>query len=844
MRRVALRAVRAHLVKFALSLLAVALGVAFVSGTFSLRTMMSATFDELVSGTTVAQTYVRAAEGQTQLVTDVGGPGPERVPITLVTELAAVEGVDVVLPELTGGVVLVGADGTAVSSGGAPSFGFAFFPEEPAQEVVAGRAPQGAHEIALESTTLATSGLVIGDETRIVVGGEIVPVTVVGEIAGFGPVAGATITLFDAEVAERLFAPDGLVPTIAVYSSLAEEQVTARVAAALPEGVEAITGADRRDETSAQIEEELGFVETFLLVFAAIALFVGAFIISNTFAMDIRQRQRELAMLRAVGASPTQVFTSVLTQAAVVGLVGSALGVLGGFGLVTLVRAVFAQIGMELSGRIPLEAQGVLTALVLGTLVSLAAAVLPARRAASTRPVEAMREETVEVERSLELRGLLGSALTALGAGAVLTAALSEASWVEDVREPMLGAGAGAVVVGVLVLAPVLARAVLRIVSAPFVRAVRPAGRLAQGNVLRNPRRTASTASALVIGMALVGAAAVIAASTTASTRAIVESDFTADFIVTTPTQIMPDGAERAIAQVAGVGSTDPVWGSWVELADDDVVSVAGIDPLVVGRSLEIEATQGSMTTLAEGGAAVRESLAEEKGWRVGDEITLASELGEVTVRVGALQDSRAIDSAILLGHEVFDEVASPASTVLAVVMVNAGEGTDLETLRAGLTSAIEPFAVLSLMDAEEFAGWLAAQVEQILVILYALLGLSIVIAVLGIVNTLALSVIERTREIGLLRAVGLGRTQLAGTVTIESVLVAVFGTALGVAVGVALASAMPSVFAEEGLSVLSVPASSLAAMLGLAVVVGVLAALWPATRAARLPVLDAVSYE
>jgi len=202
------------------------------------------------------------------------------------------------------------------------------------------------------------------------------------------------------------------------------------------------------------------------------------------------------------------------------------------------------------------------------------------------------------------------------------------------------------------------------------------------------------------------------------------------------------------------------------------------------------------------------------------------------------------MDAADDFGHEVFDEVASPASTVLAVVMVNAAEGTDLETLRAGLTSAIEPFAVLSLMDAEEFAGWLAAQVEQILVILYALLGLSIVIAVLGIVNTLALSVIERTREIGLLRAVGLGRTQLAGTVTIESVLVAVFGTALGVAVGVALASAMPSVFAEEGLSVLSVPASSLAAMLGLAVVVGVLAALWPATRAARLPVLDAVSYE
>lgn len=851
MARVALRAVRAHVVKFALSILAVALGVAFVSGTFSLRAMLSATFDGLVASTMVADTYVRSENGETWLTTELG-LGRDRIPIDLVEQIAAVDGVVLALPELTGPVVLVGADGTAVSSGGAPSFGYAFFPEEPTQEIVAGTAPQGPAEVALESGTLESSGLSLGDETRIVVGGEVVPVTVVGEISGFGPVAGATITLFDAVVAEQLFAPDGLVPSIAAYGdgTAGEAELTARIAASLPAGTEAATGADLRAETSSQIEEQLGFIETFLLVFALIALFVGAFIIANTFAMDIRQRQRELALLRAVGASPTQVFTSVLVQAGVVGVLGSALGVLGGFGLVAVLRVVFEQIGMDLAGTIPVEAAGIAAAITIGTLVSALSAVLPARRAALTRPVEAMREDTAQVEKSLRVRAWVGGALTTLGAAAVVVAASAGAGWsgwASTHRGATLGTGAAGVVVGVLALAPLLARGTLRVLAAPFVPSI--AGRLARGNVLRNPRRTASTASALVIGMALVGCAAVLAASTQASTRSVVDADFTADFIVTTPDQDVPAGAEEAIRQVDGAGEVDPVWASRlvIEVPGGDAPEhafVIGMDPALLGRSLQIEALDGSMSALADGEVAVRDSFAREHGLTIGDELVLSSELGTRTVRIGATQETQTMTQPVLLPLEVFEDLAPPPATFLAVVLVNATPGGDLEALRSGLTTAIEPFAVLSLMDAEEFASWLSEQVEQVLVILYGLLALSIVIAVLGIVNTLALSIIERTREIGLLRAVGLGRLQLAGTITIESVLTAVFGTLVGVVVGVGLAAAMPSVFASEGLTELSVPVASLAAMLGLAVVVGVLAALWPATRAARLPVLDAVRQE
>lgn len=858
MGRVGLRAVRAHLVKFALSLLAVALGVAFVSGTFSLRAMLSATFDELVAGTMVADSYVRSETGETQLVTDVG-LGRDRVSIDLVEQVGAVDGVELALPELTGPVVLVGADGTAVSSGGAPSFGYAFFPEEPAQEIVAGQAPRGPAEVALESVTLESSGLALGDETRVVVAGEVVPVTVVGEISGFGPVAGATITLFDAAVAEELFAPDGLVPSIAAYGdgSASEAELTERIAATLPAGIEAVAGEELRAETSSQIEEQLGFVETFLLVFALIALFVGAFIIANTFAMDLRQRQRELALLRAVGASPAQVFGSVLVQAAVVGLVGSALGVLAGFGLVAALRVVFEQIGMDLAGTVPVEPAGIVTAILVGTAVAVASALLPARRAAVTRPVEAMREDTAEFEQSIRLRGWVGAVLTAIGAAAVVVAATvardgaEPSGWVAENRGGLLGVGAGAVVVGVLALAPLLARGVLRVLAAPFVPTVPPMGRLARGNVLRNPRRTASTASALVIGMALVGSAAVLAASTQASTRSIVESDFLADFIVTTPTQIVPAGVEEAIREVDGAHQVDPVWFATLSLEPSpdgpeqaEPITVDAFDPELLGRSLRIEAIDGSMASLADGQVAVRDTFARARGLEVGDELVLGSERGTVTVRIGATQDTQTMVEPIIMPLDVFEQVAPAPSTFLAVVMVNAAPGADVEELRAGLATAIEPFAVLSLMDAEEFASWLAEQVEQILVILYGLLALSIVIAVLGIVNTLALSIIERTREIGLLRAVGLGRLQLAGTITIESVLTAVFGTLVGVTVGVGLASAMPSVFSGEGLTELSVPAAPLAAMLGLAVVVGVLAALWPATRAARLPVLDAVSYD
>ncbi|GIG40692.1 ABC transporter permease [Cellulomonas phragmiteti] len=856
MLRVTLRGVRAHAVRFALSVLAVALGVAFVAGTFALRTMLSDTFHGIVEAQAPADVYVRG-DAPVAAGPGDGGFGEQRTPVALgvADDLAAVDGVRVALADLAGPVVLVGADGTAVQSTQAPSIGLAFDERDPGLRLRDGRAPVADDEVAVESATLASSGLAVGDRTRVVVSGEVRDVTVVGEVDAGGPMAGATLVYLPVDVAVAAYAPQGTVATVAVHAADGVDEATLveRVTAALGDGtvadaagVEAVAGQDLRDELRGSIDETLGFVTSFLMIFALVALFVGGFLISNTFAMSVRQRVREFALLRAVGASPAQVFAVVVGQAAVVGLVGSAIGVAGGLGLVGVLRVVFESMGMDLVGDVPLDTTTVVACLVLGTVVSAVAAAVPARRAALVAPVEAMRGEVTVPERSLRRRGTAGAVVVALGAGAVAYAALRPDA---TGSEPVLGAGAALVLVGVLVASPSLARSVLRVLAVPFVRALPPLGRLAQGNVVRNPRRTASTAGALVIGMALVGAVSVIAATGQASLAGVVESSTDADLVLRSATSAIPAGAVTDVAALPEVGRADAIAFTsggvspepGVDPGPDDGAYVVGLRPGVLGGSLVVDVLDGDPADLDGTHAVVNRSTAGE-GWAAGDELTVRTAAGERTLVVAAVVDTRVMSASVILTRDVLDELAPGPAQVTDTVFLDAAAGVTPTALRAAVTAAVAPYVVVSVQDRDEFVDQMAAQVDQLLVILYALLGLSLVIAVLGIVNTLALSVIERTREIGLLRAVGLGRLQLAGVVTVESVLTAVFGTVVGLAVGVGIASVLPRVYAEEGLDQLVVPWDGLALMVGLALVVGVLAAVWPGARAARLRVLDAIA--
>jgi putative ABC transport system permease protein len=850
MGRVALRGIRAHLVRFVLSLLAVALGVAFVAGTFSLRTMMSSTFDGIVDAAAAADAYLRPqpAEGAS-MVEDAAVTGT--VPRELAGELADLEGVAHAIPEAQGPIVLVGADGTAVQSTQAPSFAFPWVPDDPSIDVAAGRGPERAGEVALETATLESSALAIGDTTTAVLAGQVTEVEVVGRIDMGGPMAGATIVLVDEATGFALFAPDGGVGDIALYAEdgTTPEQLVERLGPFATGDLQAVTGAELREDNKAAIDDMLGFITTFLLVFAAIALFVGAFIISNTFAMSVRQRMREFALLRAVGASPVQVFASILVQAAVVGLIGSAIGIAGGLGLVQGLKAVFEAMGMDLAGDIPVDAATIGVSLVVGTVVSVLAAAVPARRAALVPPVEAMRDDVTVPERSMRVRAVTGLVVAGLGVAGVLAAVLNPGA---ERAGTALGAGAAAVLVGALMLAPSLARSVIGVLAWPFVRLIRPVGRLARGNVVRNPRRTANTAGALMIGMALVGAVSVIAVSAQQSVAGVVESQTHADLVLQSATSQIPAGAVADVEALDEVATSDAIAFAPLSVGsagagdggDAGMQYVAGVPEDLFGRSVDAETIDGDLAALADGEAAVQESAAEANGWAVGGTLTVASATGPQDLTIGAVFSSNVLGSSVVVAQDVLDTLAPPEQQTIDTVLVTAADGVVAADLQDDVAAAVAPYVVVSVLTQDEFVSNLADQVNQVLVILYALLGLSVVIAVLGIVNTLALSVIERTREIGLLRAVGLGRVQLAGTVMVESVLTAVFGTVVGLVVGVGLASALPTVYAEQGLSELVIPWGSLGGMLALAVVVGVLAALWPATRAARMRVLDAVSYE
>jgi putative ABC transport system permease protein len=855
--RVALRGVRANLVRFFLSVLAVTLGVAFVAGTFSLRTMMSSTFNGIVEHNS-GDAYVRGSQPIAGAAQDGSQLGDARnaIPASLATSIDGIDGVKRTFAAVSGPIVLVGAQGTAVLSGAAPSLAIALDPQDTTVKVVTGRAPHGPNEIGLDSGALKSSGLAVGARTKVVLGGQVRDVRVVADMSTGAPMAGATIVWLDVPTARAAFAADGQVVTIEVYADEGVTQATLvhriepLLAAAAGAKAQVVTGDVARAETRATIEQGLGFMLTFMLIFAGISLFVGAFIISNTFSMSVRQRMREFALLRAVGASPAQVFASILIQAAVVGLAGSALGIAAGLGLVALLRIGFARMGMGLSGSIPLDATTVVTSLIVGTIVSIAAAVLPARHAALTSPVEAMHSNPSIGGRSLRVRGLCGALLVGAGTAGVIVAMARPTPH----GAAMLGLGAASLVIGLLVVAPVIANRTMTVLAVVFVAAVKPLGRLARGNVTRNPRRTANTAGALMIGMVLVGAASVLAASATESTRSVVQNESTADFIVQSATHNVPEGAISGMRSLRSVSAVDVGRNGKVLVtlagktpSAKDAVDVVGLPAAAFGRSLKVKVVSGTLESLAKGAVAVQKSTATESHWVVGSRIRIKPTTGTtpaITATIGAIIDSQAVSAPVILPQPLYAQVVPAARSAASIVFVDAAPGTTAQALRADLVGVAAPYVVVSVLDNAQFAEALGARVNQLLVILYALLGLSIVIAILGIVNTLALSVIERTREIGLMRAVGLGRLQLAGILTIESVLTAMFGTIIGLALGVAVAAAMPTVFSDVGFTTLAIPWTALAWMLVLAVGVGVLAAVWPAMRAARLPVLEAITSE
>ncbi|MCW2901510.1 MAG: hypothetical protein JWO67_3775 [Streptosporangiaceae bacterium] len=834
MARVTLRNLTAHKLRLLLTAVSVVLGVAMIAGTLIFTDSMSKQFDDLFAtfGKNVAvdvrgKKVVEAGNDQ-----QVSSRPP--VPASVLDGLRKVDGVRDVIGNVSGYAAVIGKNGKTVATQGPPQLGMNWVSGGD-YTIRSGRAPSAPGEVAIDETTMKKAGYTLGQRARILLQGPTRAMTVVGSIKT-PDMMGTTITAFDTATAQRLLLEPGYFSDVQMGRTGASETVLRdRVARTLPGGLEAITGAKLRAELKTDIQGFLSFFRTLLLVFGFIAVFVGAFIIFNTFSMLVAQRTRELALLRAIGASRRQVTRAVLGEALGVGLIGSTMGLVAGAGLAMALQAL-AGGGSGSSAGLTFTLTPVIWSYAVGIAVTLVAAYLPARRAAKIPPVAAMRDDVALPQRSLRIRIVTGSVLTGIGAVALVLGLAG----VGGRPLILLGAGAGMVFLGVAMLAPAISRPVIRLLGWAYPRLFGTPGRLARENALRNPRRTTATASALMIGLALVSAINVVSSSAIASIGRSVDQQFGADYIVMSETQnrFSPE-AIKAVGGTPGVEQATALYSGKVNLGGKPT-DVQSADIAVLASGARLKMLAGS-TALGTDGLLVDESTAKSSRWTVGSTVPVQFADGaRQSLRVAGIYATNELAGArVLSEHTYLAHTATPLA-VMGIVQVK----TPGPAARQALEQALRDFPNLKVQDRSDLKKSFQKQLDQIVVFFTIMLAMSIIIAAVGVINTLALSVIERTREIGLLRAVGTSRRQVRRMIRLESVVIAVFGALLGITIGVCFGAAIQNGLRDNGLKVLDIPVGTLAMYVLVGGLIGMLAALWPAWRAGRMDVLKAIAAE
>ncbi|GAB3811571.1 ABC transporter permease [Tessaracoccus terricola] len=852
MLRAAWKSLLGRKIRLLMSAFSIVLGIAFVSGSLIFTNLLGNSFDQILSGA-IADVNVSAATD------DEGGGGPAQptTPVVvdpdLVTQISAVDGV----AEATGtissySVYALDRDGKVLAFAGAPGIGQNFFTTpaaggEPGMTVLEGTAPEADDELAIDPTTLGRGGYAVGDELEVATPfNGVRSYTITGTATfGGGGSAGASYLFFTTAEAQELFTDGAEVFNgvwIATEDGADVERVTDEVAALLPDGLQAVSG----DEMAADLEEQLGvglsFVNTFLLVFAAIALLVASLLILNTFSILVAQRSRELALLRALGARRNQVRNSVLFEAAVIGLIGATLGILAGWLLTWGISLAMGLAGIDLGGGPPeLTVTAVVASYAVALVITLLAAWMPARKASATRPVEAMSAAAASGPEGLTAGIMVGLGALQLGAAAIICGV-----WLA-VPRPLVwvGIGCALVLVGLVLAAAVVGRPVIWLFGRLYRALFGEVGKMAELNSLRQPRRTAATAATLMIGLALVSTVAILASSTTTSLRAGLTEQQRGDFLVN-PVNFMP--FDRSVADEAE--TIDGVAAVWTFARTP--VQLDGERILVVGTTPE-GLTDGTATDVLAGHLNPDDNsvlLSHEASQRfdlpMGKTFQLPTITGDtVELLVAGIYDESttgALFSHMIVNLETYPELGD--FRVVDQVKVALAEGADADAVRAALDDATAELPTVVVTDNQEYADTLVGQFDQAIGVIYALLALAIVISVLGIVNTLGLSIFERTREIGLLRAVGMTRPQLRRLVTLESVIVAVLGSVLGVALGILFGAVIVELLRDSGITHLVFPWIQLVVFLVLAAVFGIIAAIGPARRATRMNVLEAIAEE
>ncbi|MGH9017260.1 MAG: ABC transporter permease, partial [Acidimicrobiales bacterium] len=812
--RATLKGLLAHKLRLALTAVAIVLGVMFVSGTFVLTDTLHNTFNTLFTGIYQNVSFqvrgVAAFSGQSGQVT--------RNPISqsIAGKVRAVPGVEAAVGTVSGYAQFVAPDGKAVNTTGAPTIGTSFDPvtQMSALRIRTGSPPTTAHEVDIDASTATKYHFHVGDRVRVLLTGPPQTFTISG-IVTFGSannLAGATIAAFDLPTAQGLFNRTGTYDAIDVLAKpgVNTAQLQKAIARVLPAHVQVVTGQVVANEATSSINQALGFFSTALLVFAFISLFVGGFTIFNTFSIIVGQRTKELALLRILGASRRQIFRSVLAEASIVGLVASivglALGVLAAAGL----EALLDSFGITLpTGGLVFEVRTVIVALLVGVGVTVISAISPARRAVRIAPVAALSEHDVTGAESSRRRIVVGSTLSLLGA-AVLAVGLTKPAI------QLVGLGAVGIFIGIGMLAPLVARPMSSAIGRPLAAMFGISGKLGRENSMRSPRRTAQTAAALLVGLALVSTIAVFGASLSKSATSSVDQAVSADYIVTSSSGggngNFSAATATAAARIPGVTAVSSVYNGEFEFRGSlSGLTAVSIDHLSSTVILRLDSGRGA-SAMADGDLLVDTTTARNDNLVVGSEVPVKFALtGDTHMRVGGIYKPNALLGSFVVGDPFYlSHFDAPLPIAL---LLRTSTGTGVSVTRA-IDDGLAAYPNLKVQTQAQFKQSQQKMVNQLLGLVYVLLALAVLIALIGIVNTLMLSVFERTHEIGLLRAVGMRRRQVRGMIRSEAFILSVFGAVIGIIVGTGLGVAFSASLKQQGITDLAVPVGSLIAFL------------------------------
>ena len=839
------RSFLAHKFRLALTTLSVVLGVGFVAGTFVLTDTMNRAFDDLFAEVTTGTDVIVRSKADFLSRADDRRLVPER----FLDKVRAVDGVALAEGGVDGFAQMVGKDGEPIGQTGPPTLGVSISDIEEFQVLTLrdGRRPTRNGEMVVDAGTAEDNDIRVGDVITVLFQGPPEEFEVVG-IVGFGSadnLGGATLAAFDLRTAQRVLDAEGGFDAISVRGdgSVSASELQARVADVLPKRIESITAAEASQQQARTIQQGLGFFRTALLVFAGVALFVGAFIIFNTFNILITQRTRELALLRAVGASGSQVTRSVLAESLLTGVVAAGLGLLFGMLMASGLRALLEAVGINLpSTSLQVLPRTIIVAFAVGIIVTVAAALIPARRAARIAPMEALRESDGIRPLKAGVRSAVGGGLTVVGVAMVAFALLGDSGGLQ-----VVGFGVLITFLGVTVLSPLIARPLTRWLGAPLPRIAGVAGRLGRNNAARNPRRTASTAAALMIGLALVGTFSIMGSSVKASVGTLIKDTLRADFVLQASTQF--SGFSNTVANKLKddrrLDAVVPViYAEFRDPGSDSTRFISAANPRKIPKVVELEATPDAFTRLdREGGVLLHESIAADRGVGIDDTITIRfPSVGKTKLTVVGTYAKNGFLGEYVISmatHREFFE-----SRLHSLLLVTVADGVEPAAARASIEHVTDGFANVEVLNQAELREEQESSIDQLLGLINALLGLAILIALLGIVNTLALSVFERTRELGLLRAVGFSRRQTRRMIRWESVVIALIGGLLGLGIGLVFGTILVRALNDEGITTLAIPGGQLFVFLFMAGIAGVLAAIGPARRAAKLDVLAAIAHE